>query len=228
MIWLLLISCIQIFWSKTLDISCRLFRTLWDGKIFGVYFHRHDGSYSLSVVYSRYSSPLASSFFKATSSNLICLASCRCLKWTVSENHRTRKYFRLMNAKLVFFKNAFNIFVCQSYCGVRFGSFTRVPGVWLSGLFSIPWILRPWGCLLSHCCPRNRWILREKEDIVSNLYILNCPFSLRLYENCMADCSALLGEFPRPFVFRQTHLEISEIRLYRRLFSSRYLPVVGL
>ena len=152
MIWLLLISCIQIFWSKTLDISCRLFRTLWDGKIFGVYFHRHDGSYSLSVVYSRYSSPLASSFFKATSSNLICLASCRCLKWTVSENHRTRKYFRLMNAKLVFFKNAFNIFVCQSYCGVRFGSFTRVPGVWLSGLFSIPWILRPWGCLLSRCC----------------------------------------------------------------------------
>ena len=32
-----------------------------------------------------------------------------------------------MDAKLVFFKNAFNIFVCQSYCGVRFVSFTLLP-----------------------------------------------------------------------------------------------------
>ena len=162
---MILVSCIQILWSKTLDICCRLFRKLWDGKIFGVHFHRHGGSYSLSlsVVHSRYSSPLASSFFKAMSTNLICLASClaRCPKWRVSKNHIVRastsgswtlnwfsfnlkkagvgqpKYCNntyvhvvLTNFCSIFsiFKNGFNIFVCQSYCGVRFVSFTLLPG----------------------------------------------------------------------------------------------------
>ena len=75
-----------------LDISCRLFCTLWDGKIFGIHFHRHGGSCSLSVVHSRYSSPLASSFFKAMSPNLICRASCLawCPKWRASKNHILR------------------------------------------------------------------------------------------------------------------------------------------
>ena len=34
-----------------------------------------------------------------------------------------------MDAKLVFFKYAFNILVCQSYCGVRFVSFTLLPAL---------------------------------------------------------------------------------------------------
>ena len=46
-IWLLLVSCIQILSRKTLNISCHLFRMLWDGKIFGVHFHCHDSPYSL-------------------------------------------------------------------------------------------------------------------------------------------------------------------------------------
>ena len=131
-----------------------------------------------------------------------------------------------MDAKLVFFKNAFSIFVRQSYCGVQFVSSTlcsRCLDFWtsLDTLNSSSFRMFTFTLLSS----RNCWILREKEDIVPGSHILKCPFSLQLYKNCTADCPALLGGFPRSFVF--THSEISEIRSYRRLFSSRCLPVVG-
>ena len=70
-------------------------------------------------------------FFQAMSPNLICIDLCliRCsANWRVSRNHIVRastssswtpNWFSL--------KNAFNIFVCESYCGVRFVSFTLFP-----------------------------------------------------------------------------------------------------
>lgn len=40
------------------------------------------------------------------------------------EPHSTGKDIRIMGAKLIFIKDALNIFVCQGYCGIWFVPFT--------------------------------------------------------------------------------------------------------
>ena len=46
-----------------------------------------------------------------------------------------------MDAKLVFFKSAFNIFICQSYCGVWFAPFTLFPEFPILGFQDFSWSL---------------------------------------------------------------------------------------
>ena len=127
-----------------------------------------------------------------------------------------------MDTKLVFFKNAFNIFVCQSYSGVRFVSFTLLPEFSTFGFQDLSRYLELF--VLEDVCLRVV-VIQESLDTsreggrgVRFVFWVVLFFSSDI-KNCTADCPAPLGGFPRPFVFRHTHLEISEIRSYRKLFS---------
>ena len=109
-----------------------------------------------------------------------------------------------MDAKLVFFKKCvqhlrLSELLWRSVCFLYPGSW--VPDVCISGLPSIPWIFRPWECLPSRYFHPEiaRYFARRRT--LRQLRILNCTFSLQLYENCTAACTALLGGFPWPFVF---------------------------
>ena len=163
------------------------------------------------------------------SPNLICIDLClaRCsANWRVSRKHIVRaSTSSLWTPNWFSAKNAFNIFVCQSYCGVRFVSFTLVPEFPTFAFRDFPRYLEFFVLenvyLRALFSSRNRWILREKEDIASVAY-----FELYFFVAVIWKLhSSLYSSGGISLTFR--FLATSEIRSYHsRLFSSGWLPVV--
>ena len=152
------------------------------------------------------------------------------MSWSVLE--KTISYTEVLQAHG--YQTGFVFFVCQSYCGVRFGSFTLLPDLPAFAFRDFFWYLEFFVLEIVYLCvvfikESGAGDFPKMEDIASFSYwfwivLFRCSYMkiaqqpVQLFWGCFHDFS----------FFGHTHLEISEIRSYRsRLFSSRCLPVVG-
>ena len=124
-----------------------------------------------------------------------------------------------MDAKLVFFKNAstspfvratvaFGLFPLPCFLSSR-----RLHlGTSLDTLKSSSWRMLTFALFSS----RNRWILREKEDIASGSYFEMSFFLCSYMKITQQPVQVFRGDFHDLSFFGHTHLEISEMHSYRR------------
>ena len=130
-------------------------------------------------------------------------------------------------------QTGFLFYVCQSYCGIRFGSFTLLPDLPAFAFRDFFWYLEFFVLEIVYLCvvfikesleTSRRWrTLRHfRTDFELSFFFV---VRWKLHSSISSSSGGCFHDFS---FFGHTHLEISKIRSYRsRLFSSRSLPVVG-